>query len=546
MKRLIQIIGILVVLLILIAVALPFLVNANAFRPKLESELTQALGRRVSIGNLKFAILSGSITADNLSVADDPAFSSSPFLRAKALSLNVELWPLISSRKLNIQGLTINAPDIALIQSPAGTWNFSSIGGKSTAASKTQTVPVSTQPSQSSGLDLSAKLVRVTEGRLSMSELNSRAKPQVLDNVNAEVKDFSPAARFPFTLTSKVASGGDIALQGTAGPIDATDAASTPVEVNLKVTSLNLAGSGFVDPSSGIDGLVSIDGNGSSNGQLLQWKGAVRMDKAKLARGGTPARKPIQFAFGIQHDLRKHAGTLSRGQIMFGKAAAGLTGNYVQRGESTALNMHLAGSGMPVPELTELLPPLDIVLPAGSSLAGGTAKIDLTVTGPTNALVSDGSMALNNTTLAGFNLGGRLSAVAKLAGVKESPNTEIQTLSAAFHATPQSTEIRQMQLIVPAIGNLDGTGTISAAHALDLKMKATVHSSAILASVGQRNDTVVPFFVQGTASNPVFKPDVQGIAASEINRLTKGNLGKGNVGKTATDILGGFLGGKKK
>jgi hypothetical protein len=196
---------------------------------------------------------------------------------------------------------------------------------------------------------------------------------------------------------------------------------------------------------------------------------------------------------------------------------------------------------MAVSEVTELLPALDIVLPAGSSLKGGTGKIDVAMTGPTSGLIADGSLGLNNTTLAGFNLGGRLSAIEKLAGIKESPNTEIESLGMSFHAAPQGINIEQLKLVVPTIGNLDGTGTATSTHVLDFKMRATIHTSVVLAALGQRGDTIVPFFVQGTSSNPVFKPDVKGIAASEIDRLSKGKLGK-----TATDILGGFLGGKKK
>jgi len=195
---------------------------------------------------------------------------------------------------------------------------------------------------------------------------------------------------------------------------------------------------------------------------------------------------------------------------------------------------------MPVSELTDMLPPLDIVLPAGSSLKGGTARADVAFTGPVSALAADGAVALNNTTLVGFDLGGKLSSIEKMAGFKGSPNTEIETLSVLFHATPQGTDVRQVKLVVPALGTLDGAGTVSSNHTLDFKMKAAVHSSAVLAAIGQRGDTVVPFFVQGNAANPVFKPDVQGIAASEINRLSKGKLGK-----SATDVLNGLFGGKK-
>ena len=45
--RALKIIGILVAVLLVIAIALPFIVNVNSFRPKLESTLTTALGREV-------------------------------------------------------------------------------------------------------------------------------------------------------------------------------------------------------------------------------------------------------------------------------------------------------------------------------------------------------------------------------------------------------------------------------------------------------------------------------------------------------------------
>ena len=64
-----KIVGIVVVILLLIAIALPFLINVNSFRPKLESALTEALGREVKVGNLSLSILSGTVSAEDLSIA---------------------------------------------------------------------------------------------------------------------------------------------------------------------------------------------------------------------------------------------------------------------------------------------------------------------------------------------------------------------------------------------------------------------------------------------------------------------------------------------
>src|SRR5258706_12182194 len=105
MKRILRLTAIVVVLLLIVAAALPFLIDANQFRPRLEAELSKALGREVKVGNLKLSILSGGVSADDLSIADDPAFSRSPFVKAKSLSISVELWPLVFSRKLHVTGI---------------------------------------------------------------------------------------------------------------------------------------------------------------------------------------------------------------------------------------------------------------------------------------------------------------------------------------------------------------------------------------------------------------------------------------------------------
>ena len=99
MKRIFLIFGIVLALLLVTAVALPFLIDPNDFRPMLESNLSGALGRQVKLGDLKLAILAGAISASDLSVADDPAYSRTPFVQAKSLNIGVELWPLIASRR---------------------------------------------------------------------------------------------------------------------------------------------------------------------------------------------------------------------------------------------------------------------------------------------------------------------------------------------------------------------------------------------------------------------------------------------------------------
>ena len=82
----------------------------------------------------------------------------------------------------------------------------------------------------------------------------------------------------------------------------------------------------------------------------------------------------------------------------------------------------------------------------------------------------------------------------------------------------------------------------SATHALDFKMRATLHTSgAVMAVLGAKGDTSVPFTVKGTSSNPSFEPDVKGIAAEKLKSLESSE-----TGKAATSLIKGLSGGGKK
>ena len=102
--RWVRITGIAVAVLLLMLIALPFLINVNSFRPKIESELTDAMGRPVTLGKLSLSLLSGKVGVDNVTIADDPAFSKSPFITAKSLEVGVELMPLIFSKTIEHNG----------------------------------------------------------------------------------------------------------------------------------------------------------------------------------------------------------------------------------------------------------------------------------------------------------------------------------------------------------------------------------------------------------------------------------------------------------
>ena len=133
-KKPLMIVGGVIVVLFLIVLCLPLFINANQFKPTLETQMSSALGRQVGVGDISLSILSGGVTVSDVLIADDPAFSKSPFLTTKSLSVGVAMLPLIFSKKLEVQSITVKDPEVNLIHASNGTWNYSSLGGNSSAA----------------------------------------------------------------------------------------------------------------------------------------------------------------------------------------------------------------------------------------------------------------------------------------------------------------------------------------------------------------------------------------------------------------------------
>jgi AsmA protein len=532
MKRALTVIGVVVAVLLVVIIALPFIVDVNTFRPQIEADLTGALGRTVKIGNLKLSLLSGSVEADDLSIADDPVFSKSPFIRAKGLEVGVELMPLILSKQLKVTELVIDEPQVALLRNATGKWNFSSLGSKT--ATPAGSPPATANP------NLSVGKLEVKNGTVTMDNISDPAKPQVFQKVDVTVKDFSLAAKFPFTISAGLPGGGTAKLDGTAGPIDSADSALTPLQAKVDVDNLDLAASGFVDPKAGIAGTVDFNGTVSSDGHQAHSSGTATVAKLKVSPKGLPAARPVGFRYATTHELQKQSGELTQGDIVMGKAVAKLTGGYQIEGTSTVLNMKLNGENMPVDDLEVMLPALGVTLPSGSSLKGGTLTANFTIVGPLDKLVITGPVQLANTKLAGFDLGSKMSAISALTGAKTGSDTTIQNFSTDAKVSPEGVSTQNINLNVPSIGVVTGAGTISPQNALNYQMSAKVNGGLVggLTKVMGSGNGGIPFFIQGTTSDPKFVPDVKGMLGSQFK----------TAGQNPANMVNGLSGlfGKKK
>ena len=203
---------------------------------------------------------------------------------------------------------------------------------------------------------------------------------------------------------------------------------------------------------------------------------------------------------------------------------------------------------MPAPDLEATLPAIGMTLPTGASLTRGALDVNLTISGPIDRLLIAGPITLADATVAGFDLGGKLSALPSLSGAPTGAGnagknlTVIEILAATLRVAPDGIRIDNLNLIAPALGALAGGGTIDPQGNLDLRM--LVKLTGQLARVGSFSQPAngVPFRIQGTTASPIFVPDV----GRAVGDAVQGFLKDPESAKKAASALGGLFGGKKR
>src|SRR5712671_997595 len=568
MKRLLVIAGIVVGVLLLVIIAVPLFINVDSFRPDLEKKLSAALNRQVHIGKLDASLLSGGASATDITIADDPAFNNAPFLKASSVKVGVQLMPLIFSRQLKVTSLTIQKPDITLLKNAAGKWNYSTLGATAqkatpetskTQPSKPQPTP---EPSAKSSPDVSVDKFEIAGGtvRVGHSSGHSAGKESVYQNVNIVAHNISATSAMPFTLSAGMPGGGTLNLEGQAGPLNPTDAAKSPLDAKITLKHADLAATGFVDPSSGVGGILDFDGQVKSDGHKLHSEGKAKAADLRVVKGGQPAKQPIALDYKSDYALDFNTGTINA-NLHTGNSLTNASGTLSAKGEDTLANLKIVGKNMAVNDVEGLLPAFGVVLPSGASLQGGNINMDLNATGPLDRLVIDGPLKIEGTHLSGYNLGSKLGAIAAFSGNKSSTDTLIQTFSSALRVAPEGIKADNIVLDVPSLGTVTGNGVIAGDNSLDFKMLIKLAGTAnnLLGSLtggsASAQSKGLPFLITGKTSNPVFRPALGNAVTGDLQNSLL-NAVQGNKGNKTDqqnqqkpdlkDALGGLFNKKKK
>ena len=282
-------------LIVILIAMIPFFVNADTFRPKIQDELSSALGRKVTLGHISLSLLSGSLVAENISIADDPNFSSAPFLEARELHIGVELGALIFQRSLHITTFTVDSPSIQLIHSANGTWNFSSLGGNGTQPASQQ---AGAPPS------LAVNELKIENGSATLSSVPAAGNPFKCTDLNLTVENLSFTQSFPFELALKVAGDGSLSQRARRDRSRKTIRRSRPSRrrstssTSIPWQQVRSAQRRHFHGRRLQCAVASKDGN-------LTTTGTAAASQLKLARNETPAPRPVNINFNLSDNLRR-------------------------------------------------------------------------------------------------------------------------------------------------------------------------------------------------------------------------------------------------
>jgi hypothetical protein len=479
-----------------------------------------------------------------------------------------------NGQQMHVSKLEVDSPNITVVRSNA----------------PKPPTPAAPNPEWTTMLqNLSVDSAQIKDGSVTLKTAG-RAGAAVYQQLNAQISNVTPKTQSPFSVSGQLPGGGSMSANGNVGPFNQTNNAATPLNAQVTLKHVELGASGLLPADAGIGGTADLQAQVQSNGQTLNATGSTQIAGIKLAKDGQPSAKPVQLQFAIVQNEQAMTGEIQKAVFTVGRATINGSGTYQESGPTTAINLKVNGDGVPIDELVAFLPALGVRLPQGSALKGGTLTTALTVSGSSANPVISGPVRLNNTQLAGFDLGSKLQTLSQLTGGKigsaTGSGTNIRSLSMNVRAAGGGIQTDNIALDVAGVGTATGAGSVSPSGALNynvvLKLtelaggtsggKAPAASAggtagllgglagmipggaggaaAGLGSLGGIAGAVmkngIPVAIGGTTSNPTFAPNLRGVAAgvgaSAGQQLLNGQgKQKGNQSDPLGNALGGFL-----
>jgi uncharacterized protein involved in outer membrane biogenesis len=383
----------LVVLLVIAALALPRLVDVNSYRPRIQAELQQRLGRPVQLGTMHLRVLPLSIRVENIVIAEDPNYRTGrPFAQAPNLFVSARLWPLLHG-SVEVSSLELERPAVELVRDAKGAWNFASLGQSKTQKPQAQ----STAPS------VTLDHFTITDGVVALTDFQKHQTRAVYDHIDLDLGNFAPDKQFDLKLAAHLPGEGKqlVQLSGSAGPMKQGDFLATPFQGSLELDQVAVAAlQKFLNSEAlrGIEATISGKASARNEGGKVASDGSLKIEKARLR--GVEVGYPITLDYKGSDDLTQDVIRIDQGTLKLGATPVSLTGTINTRPDPSQLDVHVTAQNASISEVARLAGAMGVAFNPGTKV-DGRVNADITARGAANAPALNGRLVAQDVKISG-------------------------------------------------------------------------------------------------------------------------------------------------
>ncbi|HVJ04773.1 MAG TPA: AsmA family protein [Candidatus Saccharimonadales bacterium] len=595
MKKLLIVLGTLLVVAVAALAALPRLLDINRYHDRIQAELQTRLGRQVQLGQMSLVLTPPTFKVQNAIIGEDPKFNSGKaFAQTAELDIELKLQPLLH-KDIQVASLRMVRPQVELVRGTDGAWNFSSLG-----------THTEQQPKEEQSKPLQLDHFQIDDGAVAITDLQKNQPRTEYNHIDVLLKDYAPGKPFEIVASAHLPGAGKqvVKLDGHGGPIEDATLVSTPFEGSLQLDQVSLDAAKQYMNSQALAGTnASISGNlkFKNNAGKISTNGTIRMDN--VVAQGKPLGYPIQLDYNGSDDLKTDVIDIMNTQLKIGSAPFTINGTLNGKSTPALANLKVNTQNASLAELVKLGESFGLALSPGMD-PSGRLSADLTARGPlsgpavagvlkvaqlklkgveANALQITLNMAppganfvqtltgrigvnLSDGKLTGVDMSQQLGAIGKFTGASKIGDgaTHISQLTGNFDLRNGLASTNDLKALTDA-GTIAATGTASLVNqGLDMKATAVLSKTSsqqvggtgigglmTTAMANKNGEIVIPVLVTGTIPDPKVAPDVSQMAKmrmsnmlpsfSDPGQLTQGVLGKLGGGGGAGGI-GGVLG----
>lgn len=371
------------------AFLIPSLVDVNHYHDRIQADLEKRFGRQVSLGNMRLHIVPFTFRVQNLLVGEDRRFNTGrPFAQAEELDVSPKFWPLVRGN-VEISSLNMKRPQIELVRSQLGDWNFASFGQASSGSH-----------------DFTLSELGIENGQVAVSDFKSRQPRAVYDHIDATLNGYAPGRAFDLKLGAHLPGEGTqiIALDAHLGPLHPTDILATPFDGKLRLDNVWFSSlQKFLNSAAlaNSDALVSGETGLKNDGASMISSGSLTLDRPRL--NGVEMGYPIQAQYEFSNDVKSDVLTIRKGAFQLGATPLSLTGTVNNKPTPSEVDIKLNTSNAPLEETARLLSALGVASNSAMKVSGRLTA-DLHAKGPAARPALNGSLQAQNVQISGKEL----------------------------------------------------------------------------------------------------------------------------------------------